>query len=89
MVEIEIITKQTSKNKHVMHILRPQVLTLMKHNINLRARHIPGKNNILCDKISRFQVSNTLLHQYGMRPAPTAIPPHLLPENFTMKWKSS
>ena len=89
MAVVEIINKQTSKNKHVMHILRPLVLTLMKHNINLRARHIPGINNILCDKISRFQVSSTLLRQYGMRPAPTAIPPHLLPENFTMKWKSS
>lgn len=87
MAVVEIINKQTSKNKYVMKILRPLVLIIMMHNINLRAQHIPGVNNILCDKISRFQVSRALLLKYGMRLSPTPIPQRLLPGNFSAKWK--
>ena len=83
---VEIINKQTSKNKHVMKILRPLILILMQSNINLRAQHIPGVANVLCDKISRFQVDSALLRQYGMRPVPTTIPQFLLPEDFIKRW---
>ena len=54
--------------------LRPLDLILMNHNINLRAQYIPGIDNILCNKISRFQVSHALLLEYGMRLTPTPIP---------------
>ena len=44
-----------------MSIMRPLVLILMKDNIFLRAKQLPGIDNILADKISRFQVDAQLL----------------------------
>ena len=83
---VEIINKQTSKNKYVMKILRPLVLTLMRENISLRCQHVPGIQNVLCDKISRFQVDQSLLLQYGMQTQPAVIPNHLQPPNFIGEW---
>ena len=74
---VDIINKQTSKNKTVMNILRPLVLIILRNNISLRAQHIPGINNTLCDKISWFQINPDLLRQFGMRPMSTTIPDHL------------
>ena len=79
-----IINKQTSKDNTVMKIIRPLVLLLIKYNIHLQSRHIPDILNILPDKISRFQVTRSLLQDYGMEAHPTDIPTHLLPENFTI-----
>ena len=77
----DIINSQTSKNKHVMKIVRNLVLVLIKYNINLRAEHIPGIINVLPDSISRFKVSTTMLQTHGMQLLPTPIPRPLLPEN--------
>lgn len=79
------INKQTSKNKLVMVILRKLVLTFLKHNIKFRATHIPGKNNILCDKLSRLQVSRELLEAFGMDTFQTPVPNYLRPQNFNLK----
>ena len=49
------INQQTTKDKIALKILRSLLLTLIKHNINLRARHIPGASNVIADAISRFQ----------------------------------
>ena len=81
---VTIINKQSSRNKHVMAIIRPLVLTLMNNNIKLRAIHIPGVANVLADKLSRFQESAETLPQYGMQSTPDSIPYHLRPENFIM-----
>ena len=67
-----------------MNILRPFVLILLQHNINFRAEHIPGIANVLCDKISRQQVTAALLRMQGMKQNPTKIPEQLLPENFKL-----
>ena len=79
-----IINKLTSKNKTVMQILRPLVLLLIKHNIHLKSEHIPGIDNILSDRISRFQITNELLDLYGMNAQPTPIPEHLRPDHFNL-----
>ena len=59
----DILNQQTSSNKIIMSMLRPLVLLLKKHNIRLTSKHIPGIDNILCDRISRFQVTPELLQQ--------------------------
>jgi hypothetical protein len=82
---VYIINKQSSRNKIIMNIIRPLVLVLMNNNIMLRSKHIPGKNNILCDAISRFKQTPTILQSYGMDPAPTPIPPQLLSANFALR----
>ena len=81
---VHVINNQTSKCNQLMSILRPLVLLLLKHNITLKAVHIPGKNNTLCDLISRQQVRPEILQQYGMKSHPTPLPLHLLPQNFVM-----
>ena len=80
---VAIINKQTSKNAQLMSIMRPLVLLLLKHNIILNARHLPGIQNNLCDAISRLQVNlPALLTRYGMQTQATPIPLHLRPDNF-------
>ena len=85
MAVTDIINKQSSKDKLVMSIMRPLFLLLVKYNIHLRSSHIPGIQNILPDKISRFQVTKSLLHQHGMQPHPTEIPFPLQPRNFNLR----
>ena len=82
---VAIINKQTSKHKTIMRIIRPLVLTLLLYNITFRAEHIPGVNNILCDAISRLQVTPTMLQQHGMRLLPTPVPEGILPRNFRLQ----
>ena len=82
---VSIINKQSSTDNTIMSIMRPLVLILMKDNIYLRAKHLPGIDNILADKISRFQVDAQLLQQYGMQPEPLTIPDCLLPDRFRLR----
>ena len=51
-----VITNQTSREPHVMALLRPLVLACLSFNINFVARHIPGRCNVLADHLSRSQV---------------------------------
>jgi len=78
-----IINKQSSRNKHVMVIMRKLLLVLIHYNIHLVACHIPGTNNVLCDKISRFQETPGLLAQFRMDEVQTTIPSELRPSNFS------
>ena len=81
---VDILNKQTSKDKLIMHVVRAIVLLQLKHNIHLVMRHIPGKKNVLSDAISRKQVTPQLLCLYGMQPHPVKVEQHLLPENFNL-----
>ena len=85
---VQIINKQTSKCPFIMQLIRPLILTLLSNNITLRSVHIPGKENILCDAISRLQVTPQLLQQYGVHSTPTQLPQHLLPTNFKLNWNT-
>lgn len=78
------INNQTSRNKSVMSLLRPLVFLFLNYNIYFRAKHIPGKINILCDQLSRKQLSRELLEKYDMDAEPTAIPHQLRPVNFKL-----
>jgi len=79
---VHIINSQSSKHPFIMSIIRSLILCLIVNNIYLRAKHIPGKNNTLCDMISRYQITPEILANYGMSPVPTIIPPHLLPPDY-------
>ena len=84
---VHIINKQSSKCPFIMQLIRPLVLILLHYNIQLKSIHIPGVNNILCDAISRQQVTPSLLAQYGADIKPTPIPAELNPHNFRLSWK--
>ena len=55
---VNIINKQTSKEHHVMTLLRKLVLTCLTYNVKFTAEHVPGVNNNLADKLSRLQVED-------------------------------
>ncbi|RLJ22739.1 hypothetical protein DJ031_00310 [bacterium endosymbiont of Escarpia laminata] len=53
---VPVINNQTSREPHIMALVRPLVLACLRFNINFTARHIPGRFNTLADKLSRSQV---------------------------------
>lgn len=55
MAVVQIINKQTSKDRTIMKLVRRLVLATLKCNIHFRAKHIPGKHNVTADRLSRFQ----------------------------------
>ena len=81
---VTILNKQTSKDKHIMAVVRAIVLMQLKYNDVLSAQHIPGVQNVLSDAISRQQETVDLLERYGMKPRPMEIPAHLQRQNFDM-----
>ncbi len=50
------LNNQTSKDDMLMTLLRKLVLAALKFNIVFRAKHIPGKCNVVCDALSHFQL---------------------------------
>lgn len=55
MVVVEIINKQSSKEKNVMRLIRRLVLVALKFNIYFKAKHIAGKSNTFPDLLSRIK----------------------------------
>ena len=82
---VSILNKPTSKNSKVMKLLRPMILSLLKYNVKFRATHIPGCSNILCDRLSRIQITDKLLRDYEMNLHPKPIPPSLHPLHFALQ----
>ena len=81
---VHVINKQTSKHKGLLALVRQLVLVCLSQNIYFRARHVPGRHNVLADSLSRLQVERFLSLTRGMDSLPTTIPPHLQPGNREM-----
>ena len=77
-----IINNMYSKDKEVMVLIRKLVVSCMSFNIHIRAHHIPGKYNILCDLLSRQQVSKFKSLAPWASPTPTQVPCQLLPHSL-------
>lgn len=80
---VAVLNSQTSKCSKMMAIIRKLVLCLLLNHINLRAKHIPGCNNIICDFLSRQQATESFLRRSGMSSTSVRVPVHLLPDNFS------
>ena len=78
MAVVQIINKQTTKEPMVMALVRRMVIACMTLNILLRAKHIPGKENILPDLLSRFQMGQFKRLAPQMDNLPTDVPIDLL-----------
>ena len=78
MAVVEVINKQTSKDKTLMRLVRRLVLATLKFNIYFRAKHIPGKLNITSDHLSRFQFQEAFKSAPYLCQHQTPIPQHLL-----------
>lgn len=55
MAVVHIINKMTSKSENVMCILRLLTLKCLHNNTIVKAAHVQGSKNEICDSLSRFQ----------------------------------
>ena len=76
---MHVINSQTSKNTDLMSLLRTLVVATMTYNIELRAKHIPGRCNVICDLLSRFQEHKAREVYPGLAKEKDPIPPAWLP----------
>ena len=74
MAVVEIINRMTSKSEHVMVILRQITLVCLFRNIVIRACHVPGTKNVLCDALSRLQVNKFRSLAPSADPEPQLVP---------------
>ena len=78
MAVVEIINKQTCKDKVLMRLVRRLVIAALTYNIVFRAKHIKGKTNVIADYLSRSQFQKARALAPWLAPHQTAIPDHLL-----------
>ena len=74
MAVVCVINNSSSKEANIMALLRRMVLLTMSNNILIRAKHIPGVNNVLSDLLSRDQVQAALQLAPNLEDHPTPIP---------------
>lgn len=55
MAVVQIINKQSSKDKIITRLVRRLVLATLECNIHFWAKHLPGKHNVIANCLSRFQ----------------------------------
>lgn len=80
---MNIINNQTSKDPYIMVMVRDYVLTLLTHNIEVKAVYIPTKLNTLADSLSRQQW-DLFRREAPWAKDPEDIPTHLLPQNYKL-----
>lgn len=54
---VAALNKFSCKCPHTMLLVRRVALTCLRHDITIRASHVPGKENVLADALSRLQIS--------------------------------
>lgn len=76
---VYVLNSLYSKDNDLRAMLRPIARLSLKNNISVRARHIPGVNNVAPDLLSRGRVEGFRVAFPHMSGTPTAIPQPLLP----------
>ena len=79
-----IINSATSKNSEIMILVRRIVFTTMEYNIQIKAKYLPGKDNLLPDLLSRSQISRFQQEAPWADTLPTPVPLHLQPLNLSL-----
>ena len=82
VASVDFINQQTSKHSSIMVLVHDLVLTSLRHNIVLRAFHVPRVDNTQPHLISRFQIIEFRNAFPDADVEPTPVPETLLP----MKW---
>lgn len=75
---IPILANNTSKDATIMVLVRRLVGLGIQFNILFKAVHVPGKDNVLADFLSRSQISKFRALSPLSDPLPTTVPEHLL-----------
>ena len=76
---VHIVNKQTSKDKMIMPMVRPVVISCRSNNIAFRSKHLPGFANVVADRLSRFQVREVRQYAPWLNRNPEEILEFLLP----------
>ena len=69
----DIWKKGTCKDKQSMKVVRAMFMFAAKRNLNILLQHVPGKNNILADHLSRLQVQQFRQKHPSAEPSPTTV----------------
>lgn len=78
------LNKQTSRDPTLMKLIRVIVLKALEYNFCFRSTHIASSRNILCDKLSRFQVDEALALAPSLDRIPTPIPLTMSPSRLLL-----
>ena len=76
---VTIIIKQTSREPSVMVLMRKLIVSCLHYNIQFTARHVPGRDNTLADKLSRCQVDEFLKLAPWVNLEPVTVQYHVPP----------
>ena len=74
MAVVHIINNSTSKDPTIMSLLRLLILDCMYFNIMIRSSHLLGRINVLCDLLSRDQVTKARQQYPHLHPTPVPVP---------------
>ena len=75
---VEIINKTSCKDNLTMQLVRRLVIASLRHNVQFRAKHIPGKHNVICDLLSRFYLQKAQDLAPWLDQKATIVPGHLI-----------
>lgn len=75
---VAIINKTSSKDKTIMKLVRRLVISCLQNNIFFKAKHVPGKFNVLADRLSRLEFQEVLTLAPWLNKTPVQIPANLL-----------
>ncbi|MCP3876743.1 MAG: hypothetical protein GY699_26840 [Desulfobacteraceae bacterium] len=76
---VYVLRSKTSRDLVLMSMVRKMVVLAMLNNVQFSALHVPGRNNVIADLISRFQVSKAKTWAPWLEDKPTFVPHKLLP----------
>ena len=90
---VHVFNNKSSKDPYISNMLRELTLVCLRHNLRVRAVHIPGHFNSFADALSRLQVSkfkgNGTMGRTGSSVCPPTIPATQLAEDLTNILKSA
>lgn len=74
---VHIINNQSCKDKNLMRLVRRLVSVALRFNIFFRAKHIPGRENVVADRLSRLQLQEAFALAPWLEHSATPVPQHL------------
>ena len=88
---VAIMKSGTSKHPLAMHLVRCLFFFTAGHQLTLRPEHLPGRENVAADHLSRDALSSFMQLTPGAEPHPTTLPDDLVAALVTHRpdWTSS
>ena len=81
---VSIINRLYTKDTLIRCLLKPLAVLCLDYNIHIVAHHIPGKENVGPDMLSRGQVTQFIRQFPGMKRCAAFVPAEVMPENLSI-----